>query len=566
MSDGVSPTEGFAAARQGDRTALLVLGMHRSGTSAVTRLLSLLGLRLPATPVAPGVGRGPDSNRQVGFWESDVLMRLHDEILADAGARWDSPVMVPESWWTPAALDHWGPALRRALSAELGDVGPWVVKDPRMCHLVPLWLAILHQLRIEPAMALVLRNPIEVAESLRTRDQMPRRQALLLWLQHSLAAERTTRSCRRVFVRYEALLEDWPAESARIGDALELRFPRPPDEAADEVARFLEPALRHHVAAPDTLRGAEGLEGAAARVYQLMLAAAAGAHPPTGEFDRLYDLLAGGSGLAPTGGAAARSEQGDRSQELTVRVDVLQVQLEAIARDATTRQRLFEETRARCVAAESTLDRLEHLLASDRSSAQGRIDTLGEESRRLLELHQQNASRLAAVAEELRRSSEDRQGLSRRLDQLERELAAEQQRRSRSEELLTALAPRGVAALTASRRDGSGSPYGWWSLLRALPLWLRSSGLRVGLRCWLAAREVDRSGAFDLGYYLSRNPDVARSGVDPVFHWVAVGVHEGRDPSPSFDTAAYLTRHPEVAVSGLNPLLHALRTASDSGS
>ena len=59
------------------KSAILIAGMHRSGTSALTRTLSLLGCALPKTP-----------SNDPKHWESKVIMNLNDEILASAGSAW----------------------------------------------------------------------------------------------------------------------------------------------------------------------------------------------------------------------------------------------------------------------------------------------------------------------------------------------------------------------------------------------------------------------------------------------------------------------------------------------
>ena len=74
------------------------------------------------------------------------------------------------------------------------------------------------------------------------------------------------------------------------------------------------------------------------------------------------------------------------------------------------------------------------------------------------------------------------------------------------------------------------------------------------------SHRLRRSGLFDVGYYLLRYPDVAATGVDPVFHFVRYGASEGRDPSPTFSTARYVAAHPEIALTAENPLLHFART------
>jgi SAM-dependent methyltransferase len=71
--------------------------------------------------------------------------------------------------------------------------------------------------------------------------------------------------------------------------------------------------------------------------------------------------------------------------------------------------------------------------------------------------------------------------------------------------------------------------------------------------------EVQKTELFDAAFYLSNNPDVAASGVNPALHFVTRGWKEGRKPSPGFDPAFYLARYPDVATAGTNPLLHYLR-------
>ncbi|SKA27604.1 Glycosyltransferase, GT2 family [Lysobacter spongiicola DSM 21749] len=72
-------------------------------------------------------------------------------------------------------------------------------------------------------------------------------------------------------------------------------------------------------------------------------------------------------------------------------------------------------------------------------------------------------------------------------------------------------------------------------------------------------RLIARSRFFDHKWYLSRYPDVASAGIDPVEHYVRFGVVMGRDPSPRFDTARYIQDNPDLLVLGVNPLAHYIR-------
>jgi glycosyltransferase involved in cell wall biosynthesis/SAM-dependent methyltransferase len=67
---------------------------------------------------------------------------------------------------------------------------------------------------------------------------------------------------------------------------------------------------------------------------------------------------------------------------------------------------------------------------------------------------------------------------------------------------------------------------------------------------------VQAAGLFDAAWYRHAYPDVAVSGVDPLWHFVSIGAAEGRNPNPLFDTHWYLTSYPDVAADGANPLLH----------
>jgi hypothetical protein len=85
------------------------------------------------------------------------------------------------------------------------------------------------------------------------------------------------------------------------------------------------------------------------------------------------------------------------------------------------------------------------------------------------------------------------------------------------------------------------------------------------LTTWIDAKRVESSGYFDAEWYLSRNSDVAESGIDPLIHYLKYGAKERRDPHPAFLTNWYLNQYPDAAQSGLAPLLHYLLTGKDKG-
>lgn len=224
--------------------------MHRGGTSALTRVASLLGAAGPAHPVPPG----PDNPR--GFWEPQPVVRLNDEALLLGGSHWADWTPFEPGRLPPALQDALRPRMAAMLQAEYGGAGLFVLKDPRLSRLLPLWLPVLSppESPAAPCALLALRQPAAVAASLAARNGFPARLSLLLWLRHMLDAERATRGIARAVVSYDALLRDWRGTMVQAGAQLGLDWPAGLDAPAARIDAYLDPALRHSPpdATPDT--------------------------------------------------------------------------------------------------------------------------------------------------------------------------------------------------------------------------------------------------------------------------------------------------------------------------
>ncbi len=218
------------------RRAILVLGMHRSGTSAFSRVINLLGAAAPARPMPPG----PDNPR--GFWEPESVARLNDELLAAGHASWVDWTRFDPARLPTALLESTLPRMEAALRAEFGEAELFVLKDPRLSRLLPLWLPALQRVGAAPCAVVALRHPAAVARSLAARNGLALETALLLWLRYVLDAERVTRSMPRAFASYDALLADWRGVVSQIGQRLGLGWTV---QAAAEIDAFLDNDLRH---------------------------------------------------------------------------------------------------------------------------------------------------------------------------------------------------------------------------------------------------------------------------------------------------------------------------------
>lgn len=241
----------------------LILGMHRSGTSALSGALSIAG-------VYPGPNHAlmpaSASINAKGFWEHQEIVDVHDRLLAALGSSWDDERPLPAAWWQRSDLAGFRDELWTILSRDFSGSPLWLLKDPRLCRLLPLWFELLHDLGAAPCFILCLRHPAEVARSLMRRDAIQDERASMLWLQHLIDSERATRGWPRVVVTYDQLLSDWREVFGRIGSRLPIEL-KLNEAAIGKIDMFLEPDLHHHRIKQDETSTNGSLQELAAEVY-----------------------------------------------------------------------------------------------------------------------------------------------------------------------------------------------------------------------------------------------------------------------------------------------------------
>lgn len=221
------------------RQALLVLGMHRSGTSALSGVLAQLGVEPPKTLMKPA------SDNPRGFWESKEIVAFHERLLASIGSVWSEWSEIDKASLGSEAAAEQIASLPDLIDQEFGDSGLFFVKDPRMCRFPEVWLSALTGKDIEAKAVISLRHPAEVASSLESRNRLGMVRSRLVWLRHVLDAEHSTRGIRRTFVPYTNLLASWRTEVERMARDLVLKWPVAPADAAPRIEEFLHAGLRH---------------------------------------------------------------------------------------------------------------------------------------------------------------------------------------------------------------------------------------------------------------------------------------------------------------------------------
>ena len=156
---------------------VLVLGMHRSGTSTITRCLNLVGM-----DVGPHL-LVPDGGNSKGYWEHADAVRINDALLDSLGLSLRSLDPLPENWMTSAAAVTARAEIRELVLRDFTGVPLWGIKDPRMCRLAPLWIDVIGGLGIDVSAVCVGRSPVEVARSLGKAHGLSEEAAVLSWRQ-----------------------------------------------------------------------------------------------------------------------------------------------------------------------------------------------------------------------------------------------------------------------------------------------------------------------------------------------------------------------------------------------
>ncbi|MGA3282874.1 MAG: hypothetical protein ABSD57_00245 [Verrucomicrobiota bacterium] len=226
-------------------TAVCILGMHRSGTSSITRAINLLGVYLGED--AKVKGRGAD-NRE-GFWEHSEICALQERLLARLNQTWDAAAPLPDQWHRSEAVRPFRDELRRLVVTNFANHSLWAWKDPRTCLLLPVWRDVLEELETKLLCVFVVRNPINVTNSLITRDPIPFSKALGVWFNYCIAALKDTAGLPTAFLNYDRFLASWEPELRRCTAVLGLNWPADEQRLREAMNSFIRPNLCHNQSA-----------------------------------------------------------------------------------------------------------------------------------------------------------------------------------------------------------------------------------------------------------------------------------------------------------------------------
>src|SRR3984893_18470356 len=214
------------------RNVILVLGMHRSGTSAAAGLFVKLGGAQPKT-LMPAEG-----GNERGYFESQALMTFHDELLASAGSAWTDWRQFNPAWYQSPTATAFQKRAKQLFKEEFAGEPLVVLKDPRVCRFAPFWLEALAGIKARTRVVIPVRAPLEVAFSMQKRFGFSLATGALLWLRHIIDAEIASRALPRSIFTWDQLLRDWRSVAEKASTELGLSWPRLSDATA-HVAELL---------------------------------------------------------------------------------------------------------------------------------------------------------------------------------------------------------------------------------------------------------------------------------------------------------------------------------------
>ncbi len=551
--------------------ALLVLGMHRSGSSALTRCLSVLGYALPRNLIK-------DNRTNLrGHWECQPLARLNDSYLEEAGLEWSD--------WRSGGLDRVGEGFRRDFQTDLwrllasefpSDVAP-VIKEPRICRLGGTYKDFFKKNGVAASYVVVFRHPHEVCSSLGKRNGLRRLDAALLWLRYTLDAAMAARGEPCVFVAYDKLLDDPIAVLSHICDCLSLNPLRRLEDASDEIAAFLSSDLRHNTSRTEDVIHDDLTRGWISDVYEALriLAKNPTAHEPLETLSRVHAEFTAAcpfldAALTETRDAAAEADEALKTANAASELRAEQIR---ILRDEKIQAaRMHEEIEA---ALRGSVEEERQVAAAQKKQTEKlTLRQLDHERNARADL--QDAQNVAAAQkkqiEKLTLRQKELEKAERRLQR--RYLRVQDELAYRKDMIanlhnstmwrLTAPLRRGVeiyrgvrhsiAARLSRRRESSdtASAQKEDKPSQASPV---ADASKAGL--------VRESNLFDQAWYLASYPDAQLHPTGAAAHYVTEGWRKGYDPSAAFNTKAYIASHKDLLDPDECPLVHYLTKKTD---
>ncbi|MDP5030987.1 sulfotransferase family protein [Paraglaciecola sp.] len=217
--------------------SVIVLGMHRSGTSAISGVFANMGVFMGSS-----LFKAQKGVNDKGFFENSHIVEINESLFKKLESSWDDPLGVQKDI---LAFDLKTEELKakKLLTREYSGKTFWGIKDPRTSVLMPFWLKVFNDLKIKPHYIIMVRHPYEVFRSLERRDGFSLEKSLILWVHYTLASFKNYSESEYTVLLYDNLMKDTEmcVRKFLVPVAPELL------EKSGEAYAFISPDLRNHV-------------------------------------------------------------------------------------------------------------------------------------------------------------------------------------------------------------------------------------------------------------------------------------------------------------------------------
>jgi hypothetical protein len=228
------------------RPIVFVLGMHRSGTSLCSHILSALGVDMADKIPGPG-NPAPTPDNPRGHWERWEIVEFHDRILHLFNRNYFGrfhDFALPVAWWADPRVAQIKRELTAFLEQRIGH-GYFGFKDPRTVRLMPVWHQIIDELKLAPKIVLCLRNPAQAARSLNVRDGLDPEIGEFRWLVYMIDFFRFAANLDFCTLEYEAWFSDPAANVEKLQKFLDLPWQQSEADLVLLLSGIIDPAARH---------------------------------------------------------------------------------------------------------------------------------------------------------------------------------------------------------------------------------------------------------------------------------------------------------------------------------
>jgi len=248
-----------------DKKIIVVLGMHRSGTSALARGIVALGAH-PGNHLLP-----ENEGNEKGYWENADIVALNDRILKSVGMRWhslDNPLLNRFALLLPLYDSFFLDEAKTIITENLRSSDLLMIKDPRVSILLPFWQKVFEELHVTVKYVIALRNPLEVAKSLQKRNGMSIDQGIRLWFYYNYMILKNVKN-EVLVCSFSSLMENPRKELERICAHSEVQ-PVSDREIDAYCNEFLEKSLKHHNDDDQQFSEYSGQHAAALDLYKML--------------------------------------------------------------------------------------------------------------------------------------------------------------------------------------------------------------------------------------------------------------------------------------------------------